>query len=182
MTRFGYTRIGGLVIMLAVVAMFLNACGGRKKYFDQIMLFVEKNDEIDARVAELPKVNAYKHPDYLKRLDSYITAKQTLLNQMQLVEPPFLLSSTHNKLLIAMRNGIRYLQSEREKFVIAAEKIASVPEWQGGQHGREEYDIIKQYYSQTSAYQADIKEQMMKKQYEKLYEEAKDELERARKF
>ena len=162
MTRFGFTRVGRFVIALAALAMLLNACGGRKKYFDQIMLYVEKNDEVDSRVAKLPKVNAYKYPDYLRKLDSYITAKQTLLNQMQLVEPPFLLSSTHNKLLIAMRNGIRYLQSEREKFVIAAEKIETVPEWQGSPQGREEYDVIKQYYSQTSAYQADVREQMRK--------------------
>ena len=182
MNRFAFARVATFVIALATLAMLLNSCGGRKRYFDQMTSYVEKNDEIDSRVAKLPRVNAYKHPDYLQKLDSYIAAKQTILSQMQLVEPPFLLSSTHNKLLIAMRNGIRYLQSERQKFIIAAEKIKTVPEWQGSAQGREEYDVIKEYYSQSSAYQADFREEMMKQQYEKLYEEAKDELARARKF
>jgi hypothetical protein len=43
-------------------------------------------------------------------------------------------------------------------------------------------DIIREYHSQAAAYQADMKEQLMKQQYEKLYYEVKDELERAKKF
>jgi hypothetical protein len=108
--------------------------------------------------------------------------KQAILNQMQLVEPPFMMATTHNKLLIAMSNGIRYLQSEREKFIIAAEKMANAPQKQGGVRGFDEDDIIRQYYSQTAAYQADVREQLMKQQYEKLYDEVKGELGRAEKF
>jgi hypothetical protein len=183
MTRIGFARAGRFFVALIALALLLSACGGkRKRYIDQITIFMTKNEEIDSRVAKLPRVNAYKYPDYLPKLDSYIAGKQTLLSQIELIEPPFLLSTTHNKLIIAMKNGIRYLQSEREKFIIAAEKIKSVPEWQGSAHGREEYDIIKQYYSQTSAYQADIKEQMMKQQYERLYDEVREELGRAAKF
>ncbi len=180
MTRFRFARSGMWIVGLVALSLLPSACGsGRKKYLQQVMPYVEKNDEIDSRVAKLPKVNAYKDPDYLQKLDSYITAKQTLLNQLQFVEPPFIMATTHNKLQIAMRNGIRYLQSEREKFLIAAEKMAKAPQPGASARGREEDDVIKQYYSQTAAYQADVKEQLMKQQYERLYEEVKDELRRA---
>ncbi len=90
------------------------------------------------------------------------------------------MGTTHNKLEIALNNGIRYLRSEREKFVIAAEKMRkTVPK---APRGREEFEIIKEYQSQTAAYQANMKEQMMKKQYDRLYGDAKDELKRAAKF
>lgn len=183
MSHVSFTRPGTWVVSLVVLAMLSGACGsGRKKYLQQVLPCVEKNDQIDSRVAKLPKVNAYKDPNYIRKLDSYIAAKQTLLSQIQLVEPPFMMATMHNKLQIAMRNGIRYLQSEREKFIIAAEKMARAPKPGRGAHEREEDDIIRQYYSQTSAYQADVREQMMKQQYERLYEEVKDELRRAQRF
>ena len=110
---------------------------------------------------------------------SRLTAsKQALLSQMESVEPPFMMSTTHPKLLQARKNGIRYLQSEREKFIIAAEKMkqALAPKV------RDECEIIREYQSQTAAYHANIKEQLMKQQYRKLYDEVKGELERAAKF
>ena len=135
---------------------------------------------VDAKVAKLPTTNTFKDPEYLEKVDAYIAQKQSLWGQMQLIEPPFMQATVHNKLLIAMNNGIRYLQSEREKFVIAAEKMRkTVPK---APRGREEYEIIKEYQSQTASYQANIKEQMMKKQYDRLYWEAKDELERISKL
>lgn len=182
MIRFGFTRTARRVVPIIALALLLNACGSREKYLDQVLPGVKKNDEVDSRVARLPKVNAYKDPKYLEKLDGYIAVKQAILKQMQLVEPPFLMATTHNKLLIAMRNGIRYLQSEREKFIIAAEKMAKASEGQRGVRGFDEDDIIKQYYSQTAAYQADVREQLMKQQYEKLYDEVKGELRRAEKF
>jgi hypothetical protein len=132
---------------------------------------------VDVRVAELPKLNTFKDPDYLMKLDSYIAAKQAMLTRIEAVEPPFMLSATHAKLVQAMKNGIRYLQSEREKFVIAQENMPKTPTT-----GPAEDEVIREYYSQTAAYQADMKEQLMKQQYERLYEEVKDELERARKL
>jgi hypothetical protein len=183
MTRFHLPRAGRWALMLIVLALLMGGCAGkRRRYVEQIMVYVEKNDEIDSRVAQLPKVNAYKDPDYLQKLDSYIKGKQVLMTQMESVEPPFLMSTTHNKLLIAMRNGIRYLQSERQKFLTAAKKMATMPKKRGSSQGREEFEIINEYYSQTSAYQADFREEMMKQQYERLYEQAKEELRRAQRI
>ncbi|UCD59028.1 MAG: hypothetical protein JSV16_08005, partial [Candidatus Hydrogenedentota bacterium] len=94
------------IVVLAALAILLPACGrGRKKYLEQVTPLVEQNDMIDARFAELPKVNAYKNPDYLPRLDGYIASKQALLNQMEAVQPPFLMTTTHAKLVQSMKNG-----------------------------------------------------------------------------
>jgi hypothetical protein len=142
------------------------------------MPLVEQNDTIDVRAARLPRVNAFKHPDYLPKLDGYIASKQGLLNQMRAMEPPFLMATTHARLLQAMENGIRYLQSEREKFIVAAERIAQLPPSEGTM----EEDLIREYQSQSAAYLVDMREQLMKQQYEKLYDEVKGELERAKKF
>ena len=98
------------------------------------------------------------------------------------MEPPFLMAGTHARLIQAMKNGIRFLQSEREKFTIAAAKMAKQYPMQNRIRGTEEDEIIRQYQSQTAAYQADMKEQLMKKQYKRLYDEVKDELERASRF
>jgi len=165
------------IAFVAMLSVSLSACGSkRKKYLAQVMPLVEMNDRIDSKVSKLPTINAYKYPDYLEKLDSYIATKQSIRGQMELVEAPFMQATVHNKLLIAMNNGIRYLQSEREKFVIAAEKMRkTVPM---APKGRLEYEIIREYHSQTAAYQANIKEQLMKKQYERLYWEAKDDLAR----
>ena len=57
--------------------------------------------------------------------------------------------------------------------------LADTPKTPGG---REEFEIIREYQSQTAAYQTSMKEQMMKKQYDKLYWEVKDELKRGAKF
>jgi hypothetical protein len=161
--------------------MLLAACGGpRRKYLEQVMPLVEKNDVVDSKVARLPKVNAFKYPDYLEKLDSYIAQKQALRAHMEIVEPPFLMATTHNRLLVAMNNGIRYLQAEREKFIVVAAKMQKMPAWQKGIHGSDEFDIIREYQSQTSAYQVDFREQMMKQQYEKLYGQVKTELARAK--
>lgn len=166
------------IFFLMVLALMLSSCGSqRKKYLSQVTPIVEQNDMLDARVAELPKVNAFKDSDYLMKLDSYIAAKKAMLTRIEALEPPFMLSATHTKLIQAMNNGIRYLQSEREKFVIAQEQMSKTPT-----SGRTEDEIIQEYYSQTAAYQADMKEQLMKQQYERLYEEVKDELERARRL
>jgi hypothetical protein len=176
-------RAGKWLFILGIMAVTLSACGrGRKKYLDTIMPLVERNDMIDSQVAKLPRINAYKDPDYLTKLDGYIATKKALLNQMEAEEPPFLMATTHSRLLIAMKNGIRYLESEREKFTIAAQKMEQTAPLQGSIHGSMEEDIIKQYQSQTAAYQANMKEQLMKQQYEKLYGEVKDELERASKM
>jgi hypothetical protein len=181
MSRANVLRIGKWVACAVAVSVLISACGGkRKRFFEQVTILVETNDKIDAKVAKLPKINAFKDPDYLQKLDSYIVQKETIRGTMEALEPPFMLASTHNKLLIAMNNGIRYLYSEREKFIIAEEKMKrTVPK---APRGREEFEIIKEYQSQTAAYQARPKEQLMKKQYERLYWEAKDELERAKKF
>jgi hypothetical protein len=173
--------IGRWIAFVVAVSILVSACGGkRKRYFEQVTILIETNDKIDAKVAKLPKINAFRDPDYLEKLDSYIVQKENIRGTLQTLEPPFMLASTHNKLLIAMNNGIRYLYSEREKFIIADEKMKrTVPK---APRGREEYEIIKEYQSQTAAYQADAREQLMKKQYDRLYWEAKDELERAKKF
>ena len=176
-------RAGKWFLILAIAAMLLSACGGgRKKYLDTVLSLVEQNDRIDSKVAKLPKTNAYKDPDYLEKSDSYIGSKQALLGQLEIMEPPFLMAGTHARLIQAMKNGIRFLQSEREKFTIAAEKMAKQYPMQNYIKGTEEDEIIRQYQSQTAAYQADMKEQLMKKQYERLYDEVKDELERASRF
>lgn len=176
-------RVGRWLFVLAIAVMLAPACGGgRKKYLDTVLSLVEQNDRIDAKIAKLPKTNAYKDPDYLEKIDSSIGSKQALLGQLEIMEPPFLMAGTHARLIQAMKNGIRFLQSEREKFTIAAEKMAKQYPMQNQIRGTEEDDIIRQYQSQTAAYQADMKEQLMKKQYERLYGEVKDELERASKF
>ena len=100
------------------------------------------------------------------------------MTQIEALEPPFMLGTTHAKLVQAMKNGIRYLQSEREKFLIASEKMSQMP----SKDGRIEFEIIQEYHAQTAAYQASMRGQMMKQQYERLYYEVQDELERARKF
>lgn len=172
------TVLGTLVVFLATI--LLVGCGGKKKrYLEQVTLLVERNDSIDARVAKLPKVNAFEDPDYLTKLDADIAQKQAILGELESMDPPFLLATTHAKLVQAMKNGIRYLQSEREKFVIAAQKMSKNPP---RPDEPPEMEIIREYQSQTAAYQANMKEQLMKQQYEKLYWEAKDELERAKKF
>lgn len=172
-------RAGGWILVLTASALLATGCGsGRKKYLAQVMPLIEQNDAIDARVAQLPKVNAFKHPDYLPKLDGYIASKQDILNQLNAMEPPFLMATTHARLLQAMENGIRYLQSEREKFIVAAERMAQMPPSEGTM----EDELIREYQSQTSAYLVDMREQLMKQQYEKLYGEVKDELERAKKF
>jgi hypothetical protein len=158
----------------------LFGCGGKKKrYLEKVTMLVEQNDSVDARVAQLPKINAFQHPDYLPKLEGYISTKQKILRELEATEPPFLLATMHAKLIQAMKNGIRYLQSEREKFLIAAQQMAKNPPSSGEPL---EMDIIREYHSQAAAYQADMKEQLMKQQYEKLYYEVKDELERAKKF
>jgi len=182
MSRLFPVRPRNVALILLALAMALPACGsGRKKYLAQITPLLEQNDSVDAQVAKLPKVNAFEDPDYLRKLDSYIASKQSLLNQMEGMEPPFLMATVHAKLVQAMKNGIRYLQSEREKFSIAEQKMSQMPTLSHGP-GSEEAEIIRQYESQSAAYQADMKEQLMKQQYDRLYEEAKDELERAKKF
>jgi hypothetical protein len=159
--------------------MLLPACGrGRKKYLQQVTSLIEQNDEIDAKFAGLPKVNPFADPNFLAKLDSYIASKNQLLNQVESMEAPFLLGTTHAKLVQAMKNGIRYFQSEREKFLIAAEKMSQMPSLDG----RDEFKIIQEYQAQTAAYQASMREQMMKQAYERLYYDVKDELERAAKF
>jgi hypothetical protein len=168
--------------MLAVIliVVFAFGCGSkRKKYLEQVMPLVEQNDSIDARVAQFPKVNAFEDPQYLSKLEGYIASKQAILKELESIEPPFLLATMHAKLIQAMKNGIRYLQSEHEKFMIAAQKMAENPPTTDEP---QEMEIIREYQSQTAAYQADMKEQLMKQQYEKLYWEVKDELERAKKF
>jgi hypothetical protein len=155
-------------------------CGNkRKNYLDRVTLLVEQNDSVDARVERLPKVNTFKDPDYLSKLDGCIAAKQTIQRELEALKPPFLLATLHAKLIQAMKNGIRYLQSEREKFLIASEKMAKNPV---SPDEPPEMEIIREYQSQSAAYQADMREQLMKQQYEKLYYEAIDELERAKKF
>jgi hypothetical protein len=166
--------------LLVLVAFALCACGGKKRYLQQVMPLIEQNDAVDSHVAKLPRINAYKDPDYLTKLDSYIRAKESLRAEMELIEPPFLLSTTHTKLLQAMQNGIRYLYSEREKYVIAAAKIAKTAPRRAGE--REEFGIIRDYQSQTAAAQANMKEQLMKQQYFRLYDEVKDELARAQRL
>ncbi|NQU08522.1 MAG: hypothetical protein HQ583_08170 [Candidatus Abyssubacteria bacterium] len=183
MIRSHFRWTGKWMVCLAAVSMALAASGcSNRKYLDQVMPLVEKNDQVDTRVAKLPKVNPFKHPDYLTKIDGYIATKQAIYAQLELIEPPFMMATTHNRLLVAMRNGIRYLQSEREKFSIAAEKIKTVPPAGRIVQGSEEMEVIREYYSQTSAYQASMREQMMKQQYEKLYYQVKDELERASRF
>jgi hypothetical protein len=182
MSRLFFAKHGKLLLVLLVSATLLPACGsGRKKYLAQIMPLVEQNDQIDAEVAKLPKVNAFEDPDYLRKLDGYIGSKQAILNRMEAMEPPFLMATVHAKLVQAMKDGIRYLQSEREKFTIAEQKMSQMPAPSPGQ-GSEEMEIIRQYESQSAAYQANMREQLMKQQYEKLYDDVKDELERAKKF
>lgn len=183
MIRSHFHRAGKWTICLAAVSMALAASGcSNTKYLDQVMPLVEKNDQVDARVAKLPKVNAFKDPEYSTKIDGYIATKQAIYAQLEFIEPPFMMATTHNRLLVAMRNGIRYLQSEREKFIIAAEKIKTTPPAGRIVQGSNEMEIIREYYSQTSAYQVDMREQMMKQQYEKLYYQVKDELERAGRF
>jgi hypothetical protein len=174
-------RVGKWIVCIVALSVLAPACGGkRKRYFEQVAILVEMNDKIDAKAAKLPKINAFKDPDYLEKLDGYIVQKENIRGKMEVLEPPFMLASTHKKLLIAMNNSIRYLYSEREKFIIAEEKMKkTVPKAPGG---RDEFEIIKEYQSQTAAFQADAKEQLMKKQYDRLYWDAKDELERAKKF
>jgi hypothetical protein len=168
------------IVCLVALSLPLSGCGAKERYLEQTMALIERNDQVDAKVAQLPKINAFKDPGYLRKLDGYITQKEMIRGQVLALEPPFLMKTTHNKLEIALNNGIRYLRSEREKFAIAAEKMRkTVPK---APRGREEYEIIKEYQSQTAAYQVDMKEQMMKKQYERLYWDVKDELERAAKF
>ena len=167
------------ILLLIVASMLLPACGrARKKYLAQIMPLIEQNDAIDAEFARLPKFNRLADPHFLSKIDSYIASKNMLLNQIEAVEPPMLLGTTHPKLIQAMKNGIRYLQSEREKYMIALDKMSQMPE----QDGRIEFEIIQEYQAQTAAYQASMKGQMMKQQYERLYYEVKDELERAQKL
>lgn len=179
MNRTSFMATGKCVACFVALSMLLSACGAKRKYFEEVMMHVERNDQIDARVAKLPKMNAFKDPDYLRKLDGYIEQKEMIRAQVLIMEPPFLMKATHNKLEIALNNGIRYLYSEREKFVIAAEKIKrTTPKTPG----REEFEIIREYQSQTAAYQTSMKEQMMKKQYDKLYWEVKDELKRGAKF
>lgn len=183
MIRSHFRRIAKWMVCLAVVSMAFAASGcSNRKYLDQVMPLVEKNDQVDARAAKLPKVNAFKDKIFLTKIDGYIATKQAIYAQLELMEPPFMMATTHNRLLVAMRNGIRYLQSEREKFIIAAEKIKTVPPAGKMVQGSEEMQVIREYYSQTAAYQVNMREQMMKQQYEKLYYEVKDELERASKF
>ncbi len=181
MFRSNLVRKGKWIVSLAAVAAMLCACGGgRKKYLEQVMPLVERNDAVDMRVGKLPKINQYKYPDYLQKLDGYIAQKEAIRGQMEIIEPPFMIATTHNKLLIAMNNGIRYLKSERKKFIVAVESMEkTAPQ---ALRGREEFEIIREYQSQTAAYQVSMKEQMMKKQYKKLYYEVKDELERVGKF
>jgi hypothetical protein len=169
------------IACVVAAAILLCACGGGTKgYLKQVVPLVENNDAIDSRVAKLPKINAFKDPDYLEKLDGYIAQKQAIRAQIDTIEPPFMMATTHNQLLVAMNNGIRYLQSEREKFVIAARNMESA----GAQalRGTDEFEIIREYQSQTAAYTADVREQLMKQQYERLYYDVKDELERAGKF
>jgi hypothetical protein len=181
MSRRNLFRVGKWIACVAALSVLISACGGkRKRYFEQITILIEMNDKVDAKVAKLPKTNAFKDPDYLEKLDSYIVQKENIRGKIEVLEPPFMLASTHEKLRVAMNNGIRYLYSEREKFIIAEEKMKrTVPK---APRGREEFEIIKEYQSQTASYQADLKEQMMKRQYDRLYWDAKDELERAKKF
>jgi len=167
------------ILTLIITAMLLPACGGgRKKYLERVLPLIEQNDAIDAKFRELPKFNPLADPDFLSKLDSYIVSKRMLLNQIEATEAPMFLGTTHAKLVQAMKNGVRYLESEREKHMIALEKMSEMPD----QDGRIEFEIIQEYQSQTAAYQASMKEQMMKQQYEKLYYDVKDELERAQKF
>ncbi|MBI5116911.1 hypothetical protein HZA56_10600 [Candidatus Poribacteria bacterium] len=169
------------VILLLMALTLLPGCGhGRKKYLEQVVPIVEQNDAVDARFSQLPRINAFQDPNYLPTLDSCIGEKQGLLGRLEIMQPPFLMATTHAKLIQAMKNGIRYLQSEREKFVIAARKMAQMPP--PVPQGSEEMEIVREYQSQTSAYQADMREQLMKQQYEKLYDEVRDELERAKKL
>ncbi len=181
MFRSGLARTGKWIVFLGALSILLSSCGGkRKKYFEQVMPLVEMNDAIDARVARLPKMNVYKDPNYLQKLEGYIAQKEAIRGQMETMEPPFLVASTHSKLLVAMNNGIRYLRSERKKFLVAGQNMQkTVPRAMGD---REEFEIIREYQSQAAGYQVSMKEQMMKKQYERLYYEAKDELERAGKI
>ncbi|RJP17228.1 MAG: hypothetical protein C4520_17145 [Candidatus Abyssobacteria bacterium SURF_5] len=169
-----------IALVLLITATLVSACGRQKKrYFAQVTPLLEQNEAVDGRVAKLPKINAFKDPDFLTKLDGYVSSKQKILTELETIKPPFLLSTTHAKLLQAMENGIRYLQSEREKFLIAAEKMSQNPASSGEPI---EMEIIREYQAQSAAYQADMKEQLMKQQYQKLYYEAKDELERAKKF
>ena len=168
------------MISTALCVLF-SACGGkRKRYFENMARLVEMNDLVDSRVAKLPRTNAFKYPDYLPKLDGCISQKETIRGEMQIMEPPFLVSPTHEKMLVAMNNGIRYLKSEREKFMIAAEQMEKTAP--RTHRGRDEFEIIREYQSQAASYQANMKEQLMKQQYERLYWDAKDELERAEKF
>ena len=176
-SRYSIAMRYGCVLLLA--ALMITGCGKKKRYLERAQILIEQNDTVDARVAQLPKINAYEDPDYLRKLDGYIATKQQIQRELETLEPTFLLSTTHAKLVQAMKNGIRYLQSEREKYLIAAEKISKNPPSAGDSL---EMDIIRDYQSQSAAYQADFKEQLMKQQYEKLYWDAKDELERAAKF
>jgi hypothetical protein len=177
----GITHAAKWVILLLMMLTFLPGCGrGRKKYIEQVMPIVEQNDAVDTRFSQLPRINAFQDPDYLQKLDGYISEKQVLLGQLEATQPPFLMATTHAKLVQTMKNGIRYFQSEREKFVIAAHKEAQMPP--PVPQGSEEMEIIREYQSQTAAYQADMREQLMKQQYEKLYDEVRGELERAKKF
>jgi hypothetical protein len=179
MLCFRAARNRNLLLMFLIFLLLLPSCGsGRKKYLAEVMPLVEQNDAIDARVAQLPRVNAFQDPDYLTKLDSYIASKQAILNHFETMQPPFLMATTHAKLVQAMKNGVRYLQSEREKFMIAREKMSKLPPAQDS----DEFDVIREYQSQTAAYQADMMEQLMKQQYEKLYGEVREELERAGKF
>jgi hypothetical protein len=181
MSRALLFRVETWIIYIAAVSMLIPACGGkRKKYFEEVTILIEMNDKVDANVAKLPRINAFKDPDYLEKLDRYIVQKENIRGKMEVLEPPFMLESTHKKLLVAMNNGIRYLYSEREKFLIAEEKMKkTVPK---APREREEFEIIREYQSQTAAFEANAREQLMKRQYDRLYWDAKDELERAKKF
>ncbi len=175
-----YRRPITLLLIAAFAAASAAGCSGaKKKYLAQVTVLLEQNDAIDARVAQLPKVNAFKDPEYRNKLDGYIASKQNILRQLEAMEPPLLISTTHAKLVQAMKNGIRYLQSEREKFDIAAKKMAENPPREGEP---QEMEIIREYQSQSAAYQASMREQLMKQQYQNLYFEAKDEFEQAKKF
>ena len=159
--RFRVTRNTKLGLVVLCAALLLPGCGGKKKrYFEQVSVLIEQNDAIDARAAQLPKINAFKDPDYQPKLEGYIASKQNILRQLETLEPPFMISTTHAKLIQAMKNGIRYLQSEREKFLIAAQRMAESPKKPGEP---QEMEIIREYQSQAAAYQADMKEQLMEK-------------------
>lgn len=178
MRIFSRLRLIAGMFLILIAALMLLGCGAKKRYLEQVNMLVEQNDSIDTRVSKLPKVNAFKDPEYFPKLESCISSKQRILSELEAIKPPFLLATMHAKLIQAMKNGIRYLQSEREKFLIAAKQMEQNPPSPDEQP---EMEVIREYQSQAAAYQADMKEQLMKQQYEKLYYEVKDELERANK-